>query len=243
MRRIGFSTGALAKGDFRRGIRLQEAYPEAEALELSALREDELDALIEALPSINLDKYQYVSVHAPSQRLHLSEIELVDKLKKLTRSISSIVVHPDVIEDINIWKQIEQFLVLENMDQRKPIARTAIELKKYFEALPNARFCFDIGHARQVDPTLSVAVELLLTYADRLAEIHISEVDAASKHVPISSMAMKSFQKIASLIPETVPVIIESTVNPDSIEDEFEMALLSLGDKIVGRSLLVTNRK
>src|ERR1700704_4334647 len=106
MRRIGFSTGALAKGDFRKGIRLQDAHPEAEALELSALREDELDALIEALPSINLDKYQYVSVHAPSQRVHLSEIELVDKLKILTRSISSIVVHPDVIVDISIWKQI-----------------------------------------------------------------------------------------------------------------------------------------
>jgi hypothetical protein len=243
MRRIGFSTGALAKGDFLKGIRLHDAHPAAEALELSALREDELDALIEALPSINLDKYQYVSVHAPSQRVHLSEIELVDKLKILTRSISSIVVHPDVVEDISIWKQIEQFVVLENMDQRKPIARTAVELKKYFDTLPNAKFCFDIGHARQVDPTLSVAVELLLTYADRLAEIHISEVDAASKHVPISSMAMKSFQRIASLIPETVPVIIESTVDSGSIEDEVDIALESLGDKIVGRSLLMTNGK
>jgi hypothetical protein len=143
MRRIGFSTGALAKGDFQKGIRLQEVHPEAGALELSALREDELDALIEALPSLGLDKYQYVSVHAPSLRSRLSEPELVEKLKKLTPYVLSIVVHPDVIEDINIWKQIERFVVLENMDQRKPIARTAIEMKKYFEALPNARFCFD----------------------------------------------------------------------------------------------------
>ena len=238
MRRIGFSTGALAKGDFRKGIRLQEVHPETEALELSALREDELDALIEALPSINLNRFQYVSVHAPSQRLHLSENELVDKLKKLTQHISSIIVHPDVIDDINIWKQIEQFVVLENMDQRKPIARTAIEMKYYFDALPKARFCFDIGHARQVDPTLSVAVELLLTYADRLAEIHISEVDAASRHVPISTMAMKSFQRIASLIPKNTPVIIESSITSELLDEEIGMALASLGDGVVSSALV-----
>ena len=114
-------------------------------------------------------------------------------------------------------------------------------MKRFFDALPNARFCFDIGHARQVDPTLSVAVELLLVYADRLAEIHISEVDAASKHVPISSMAMKSFQRISSLIPKNVPVIIESTVAPDSIGDEINMALASLGDRSTGTALVAAN--
>jgi hypothetical protein len=165
--------------------------------------------------------------------LHLNENELVNKLKKLTKYVSSIVVHPDIIDDINIWKQIEQYVVLENMDQRKPIARTAIEMKQYFDALPKARFCFDIGHARQVDPTLSVAVELLLTYADRLAEIHISEVDAASRHVPISTMAMKSFQRIASLIPKDTPVIIESSIASELFEEEIGMALASLGDRTV----------
>ena len=91
MRRIGFSTGALAKGDFQEGIRLQEAHSEVEALELSALHENELDALIKALPSLNLDKYGYVSIHAPSMRHHLSESELVEKLKKLTSFVSSVV--------------------------------------------------------------------------------------------------------------------------------------------------------
>jgi hypothetical protein len=243
MRRIGFSTGALAKGDFQEGIRLQEVHPDAEALELSALREDELDALIKALPSINLGKYRYVSVHAPSKRLHLSETELVDKLQKLTTYVPSIVVHPDVIEDINIWKRLEQFVVLENMDQRKPIARTAIEMKKYFDALPNARFCFDIGHARQVDPTLSVAVELLLAYSDRLAEVHISEVDAASRHVAISTMAMKSYQRIASLIPKDIPVIVESSVTSDSFQEEINMALASLGDRVFSSELVGSDGK
>lgn len=230
MRRIGFSTGALAKGDFQRGIQLQEAHSDADAIELSALREAELDSLISALPALDLGKYKYVSVHAPSSRIHLSERELVEQLRKLTKHVRVLIVHPNVIGNPSLWKPIEEHIVLENMDQRKPIARTAAELKTFFDALPNARFCFDIGHARQVDPTLSVAVELLRIYADRLAEVHISEVDAASKHVAISSMAMNAFRRISSLIPQHIPVIVESSVLPDSIRDEINMALDSLGE-------------
>ena len=46
MPRIGFSTGALALGDFRKGIKLQRR-EDIQAIELSALREDELDGLIQ----------------------------------------------------------------------------------------------------------------------------------------------------------------------------------------------------
>ena len=62
-----------------------------------------------------------------------------------------IIVHSDVIYDPASWKLSEDLVVLENMDQRKSGARTAKEIKFYFEALPKARFCFDVGHARQVD--------------------------------------------------------------------------------------------
>lgn len=241
MRRIGFSTGALAKGDFEKGIRLQESHADANALELSALREGELDVLISAIPHLDLGKYKYVSVHAPSSRQHFSEIDLVERLKKLAKHVRTLIVHPDVIENPIAWKPIEKSIVLENMDHRKPVARTASEMKSFFDELPNARFCFDIGHARQVDPTLSVAVELLHAYADRLAEVHISEVDAASKHVPISSMAMRSFRRVSSLIPKNIPVIIESTVTPDSISDEIKMALAALGDRSVEIASIVAN--
>jgi len=70
MRRIGFSTGALARGDFRSGIALQES--RADAIELSALREAELDPLIGAIPDLPLKRFTFVSFHAPSRRVHLT---------------------------------------------------------------------------------------------------------------------------------------------------------------------------
>ncbi len=231
MRRIGFSTGALARGDFQRGIELQIGH--ADAVELSALREAELDPLIEALPHLPLEQFEFVSFHAPGRRAELSERQLIERLANVAASVDGIIVHPDIIEDPAEWLPIQGSIFLENMDQRKPIARTAEEMRQYFDALPKARFCLDLGHARQVDPTLTVAMELLRGFGERLAEIHISEVDALSSHVAISSAARKAFRRISPLIPKHVPTIVESIIEPEAIVDEIRMARESLGDLVV----------
>lgn len=62
---IGFSTGSLAQGDFLAALSMM-ADSKSKAVELSALREDELMPLLEALPGLDLRKYSYRSFHAPS---------------------------------------------------------------------------------------------------------------------------------------------------------------------------------
>src|SRR4051794_1997340 len=66
-----------------------------------------------------------------------------------------VVVHPDVIFDRPRWRVLGEALFIENMDKRKPVGRTVEELQEFFRDLPAARFCFDIGHARQVDPSMT----------------------------------------------------------------------------------------
>jgi len=63
---IGFSTGAVALGDFEHALALLES-TSMNAVELSALRLRELPRLIAALPRINLGQYAYISLHAPSR--------------------------------------------------------------------------------------------------------------------------------------------------------------------------------
>src|SRR6187200_2433360 len=65
MRPIGFSSGALAKSDYRRGLELQKS-ASFTAIELSALRERELQPLVDAAQTLSLDQFSYVSFHAPS---------------------------------------------------------------------------------------------------------------------------------------------------------------------------------
>jgi hypothetical protein len=230
MKRIGFSTGALALSDFQTGLDLtREA--QLPAIELSALREAEVVPLIEAIPGLPLDTFEFVSFHVPSRLQAMSESDLIDHLAVIRDRRWPIVLHPDVISEIDRWAVFEDSVLLENIDQRKRVARTAAEMKPFFDALPNARFCFDIAHARQVDPTMSVAVELLMEFGDRLAEIHISELDGDCRHVAMSSAAVNAYQRISSLIPDDVPVIIESMIKAECIAQEVGMAELALQPK------------
>jgi hypothetical protein len=226
MRPIGFSTGALAKGDFRAGLEMQHDLGVA-AVELSALRSEELLPLMEALPSLNLHGFVHMSLHAPSKLIGLDELDLVASLKEVPASWP-IIVHPDLIRDPSHWRFFGPRLCLENMDQRKPVGRTVPEMELAFQLLPDASFCFDIGHARQVDPTMGIAIGMLSRFRGRLRQIHMSEVDSRGKHIPISFAALCAFQRVARLIPADCPVILESMVDPDGAQSEIEVAIRAL---------------
>ena len=226
--RIGFSTGALALSDFHNGFAMNQAAG-VNAVELSALRETEMADLIAALDELPLQGMDYVSFHAPSSLHQISEQELVRQLQPVFERGWPVIVHPDIMTDLDLWASLGDRILVENMDQRKPIGRNTRELRQIFSRLPDARFCFDIAHARQVDPTMSIAVEILTEFGDRLAELHISEVDAASRHVSISQLAMRSYQRISSLIPAYIPIIIESMICEDEILNEVEAVRTSLG--------------
>ena len=219
MRSIGFSTGALARGDFRRALTVLHTH-HVPAIELSALRIEELEPLVSALPSLDLHDFEYVSVHAPSGFDREAEHRVIEVLGGVTFPI---VVHPDVIFTPALWRGMGSRLLIENMDKRKPIGRTVLELQACFDLLPEARFCFDIGHARQIDPSMTEAALLLRAFGERLSEVHISEVNTASRHDPISQNAIWAFQKVAYHIPVDIPIILESLIDKGQSELETEI--------------------
>jgi hypothetical protein len=162
-------------------------------------------------------------VHAPSWFTPESEQWVVDQLNSISRYGFPVVVHPDVIFTPRKWQHFEDRLLVENMDRRKPIGRNVSELRHIFDWLPEARFCFDIGHARQVDPSMTESSLLLGAFGDRLGEVHISEVNTASRHDPISPNAVIAFQSVAKYIPEDVPIMLESLIDKGQSEIQREV--------------------
>ena len=223
MRPIGFSTGALARGDFRRAL-AQLRLHQIDVVELSALRLEELEPLIDALPSLDLGRFTFVSIHAPSRFDRDSERRVVEMIMSGEASRYPVVVHPDVVFTPSVWRPLGSRLLLENMDKRKSVGRTVAELQSLFQLLPDARFCFDIGHARQVDPTMTEAAFLLKNFGTRLAEVHISEVNTASRHDPISRNATSAFQKVAGYIPQEIPIVLEPLIDEGQSKLEIEVA-------------------
>lgn len=157
MRRFGFSTGALAKGDFRAALQ-QSLDAQDDAVEYSALREPELEPLAKHLLEHGTGPFTHVAFHAPSQFNPENEAKIVETLKTLVEKLGIwIVAHPDSIKTFQLWRTLGTHLCIENMDHRKPIGRSADELAMVFRELPKASLCFDIGHAHEVDRSMSVA--------------------------------------------------------------------------------------
>ena len=67
---------------------------------------------------------------------------------------------------------------------------------------------------------MSVALEILECFGERLRQLHASEVNTHSQHDALTFETVLAFQKISSLIPEWIPVILESRVKPEQVDDE-----------------------
>jgi hypothetical protein len=223
MRLVGYSTGAIALGDFSRALALLSAY-NFQAVELSALRIAEVEPLLLALPSLSLDHYRYISFHAPSAFKEDEEEHLVSLLSKLPEAWP-IVLHPDSIYKASRWASIASRLAIENMDRRKNTGRSVSELEQVFKLLPKAKMCFDLGHARQVDPSMIGAYRLLNTFAQRIVQLHVSEVDTLNRHDVISRAAEMAFLQVRQFIPPNAAVILESRVSEKDIGLEAEKVM------------------
>jgi hypothetical protein len=189
---IGFSTGSVARSELAAALRVLQPH-ECGAIELSALRTHELGPLVRAIPHLQLDGYEHVSVHAPSAFTAAEEPGIAAELLPLAWGGWLVVLHPDTIHD------------------------------------PQASFCFDVAHAWQVDRSLRGAADMLDAFGDRLAEVHVSELDDQSRHVRLSPTGIEAYQAVADRIPLHVPVIIEAPVQPHEIADELEASMVALG--------------
>lgn len=223
MHYVGFSTGTLAKSGFRRAISMLQPFA-LKVIELSALREAELLPMLEALDELDLSGYSHVSFHAPSQLSEFTEEELCTLLLRVAERGWYVVVHPDIVNRFEPWRMLGPHLCIENMDKRKPIGRTAAELDLIFTQLPEAKLCLDLGHAKQIDPSLLEVRNILENHNHRLRQIHLSDVNSESGHERLNHLAVMSFQSIAHLIPESVPVILEGPVEETEIAAELELA-------------------
>ena len=220
MTAIGFSTGALALGDFRTGLSLVYE-KQVEAIELSALRVGELPKLIAALPKLDLKPFSYVAIHAPSLFDASEERVIVEQLREV-RGGFPVVVHPDTIHDFRRWAELGNRLLIENMDRRKTDGRTTKELSAWFDRLPDAGFCFDLAHAQHFDPTMTEAFQILSRFGNKIRQVHISELDSASRHFPLSYSATQVFSEVIGRIPKQAAFIIESRIQPSEIDAELE---------------------
>lgn len=162
------------------------------AIELSALSEPELPALLSFLRHTSVP-FDFVSVHAPTKNRTATDRQLVDLLLTVIDRIDAVVFHPDAIDDPAALKPLGSKLAIENMDARKEGGQTATELEALMTELPEARLCFDVAHAGSIDREMEVGADILNHYWKRLSHIHLSSLDDECHHVPITDEDLDRF--------------------------------------------------
>lgn len=227
MRPIGFSTGTLSQGDVRIALRMLRGKA-ASAVELSALRESELTPLMATLDALDLSQFSRVSVHAPSRFVDFTEREVAELLRPVFDRKWHVIVHPEVCVEWSTWQDYGEMVCIENMAKRKAVGCTAGELARVFGQLPKASLCFDIGHARKVDPTMCEAWLILQQHGERVRQLHVSDVNCASRHEPLNLVAEAAFGRVAHLVSATVPIIMETPVDEQWIACQMDRAIRAL---------------
>ncbi len=207
---VGASTGYMtgARGDWPRLIAAAEALSH-DVVELSALSAEELPGLVAFLAGVEPLDFAHVSVHGPSKGWDGTPVALASALATLPEQIDGIVMHPETLGDPAAFAALGSRLWLENMDTRKPDARTPDELSRFFAALPSARFCFDIAHAQLHDPSMGLAHDLLDAFGDRLVEVHLSSITPSGSHVPLRPGDAEAFAPVLERC-TGVPWILEA---------------------------------
>jgi hypothetical protein len=207
---VGCSTGYMheQRGDWP-GLVRQAAAQSSFAVELAALSEPELPGLVRYLESGPSLPFLFVSVHAPSKHRRIPELDLVNMLAGLPHWVDAVVVHPDSIDEPSLYEQLGRTLVIENMDARKPIGQTAEQLEQLFDELPEAGLCFDVAHAKSVDPSMEEGARILDEFGDRLRHVHLSSLDDTCHHVPLTAADESLFAPLLSRCRD-VPWILEA---------------------------------
>lgn len=212
---VGASTGYMQslRGDW--SAQVEEAWRISSfAIELSALSESELPSLAEYLRQTPSLPFRYVSIHGPSKGRQMSEEQLVASLAQLSGLAGGIVMHPDTMDDLRLYRPLGHKLLLENMDSRKPDGRTPEELHRAFAELPEAGFCFDIAHAWSIDPSMAVANELLDSFGGRLRHVHLSSLSEGLHHVSLTEEDEELFSPVLRRCLD-VPWIFEAPPQTD----------------------------
>lgn len=207
---VGCSTGFMLeqRGDWPALVR-RAAAQSSFAVELAALSEPEMPGLVRYLETGPSLPFFFVSVHAPSKHRRIPEIDLVHMLGRLPHWIDAVVVHPDSIGEPSLYRSLGRTLAIENMDARKPGGQTADELEPLLDELPDAGLCFDVAHAKSVDPTMTEGERILDRFGDRLRHVHLSSLDHDCHHVPLTTQDEPLFASLLSRCRD-VPWILEA---------------------------------
>jgi hypothetical protein len=201
---LGFSTGCLYKTHERIAKETFAFFRSlgCNAIELKCQDDEHILKLINEISRVDLLGFQYISLHAPIT-FTVETLELIAKAHEKFH-FECIVIHPDEVENWEIFSRFDLPFAIENMDWTKTIGKYVDSMQAIFQKL-DTKMVFDINHCLTNDPSLFLAKEMAEQFEDRITEVHLSGFESSHELLHITEQL-----EILQAIPnKNLPIIIE----------------------------------
>lgn len=121
--------------------------------------------------------FKYISIHSPVDIRYGNNPDtrsILRKIEELYLKLNAklIVVHPDLVDDWEVFNDYKVNWAIENMDDRKEHFKDALDLKEFFISNPFWGLVLDVGHCNSNDKSMILARDLITEFKDRIREIH-----------------------------------------------------------------------
>lgn len=215
---LGFSTGCLYQTHPRISKETLSFFRllGCSAIELMCRSEEDILKLITEITTDDFFGFEYVSLHSP-------DVVTVDTLELLQRAqdifhFQAIVIHPDEIENWEIFSRFNLPISIENMDWRKERGKYVDSLQAIFEKI-DAKMVLDVNHCYTNDPSLLLAKQMTDEFGPRISQIHLSGFE--TDHQPL--FKTKQVEIMNAIENKNLPIIIESVCETvEDVEAEFK---------------------
>jgi len=224
MKKIGFSNGSLWK--------VADKYSKSTIDIFQKCGSDVFEICINSLSEVSrlpqiancLGNFAYKSIHLPTDVTYKKDEQakqlldfVVDYYKEINADL--ILVHPDLVENWEIFDQYKLNWAIENMDKEKQKYKTAEELAEFFKIKPDWKLVLDLNHCYTNDKTMKLADDIISQFKNRIAEIHISGY--VDYHDPLFQTKQNFILDYCNKV--DVPIVIESVFdNVDDVAKEYK---------------------
>ena len=223
MKKIGFSHGVLYRVADVYSCQVIDIYRDCsnEAIETCINKENDVTKLERIAQCVM--GFSYKSIHLPTDVSYKKDdktFQLLDKIVNYYKDIdaSLVLVHPDLVDDWEVFDKYKINWAIENMDNRKGKYKSVEELEEFFGKKPSWKLVLDLNHCYSNDKTMKLAAEIISRLKSKIIQIHLSGY--AGYHEPLFQTKQDFILDYCNKL--DVPVIIESTFDDvDNVKKEY----------------------
>ena len=216
---LGFSTVSLYKTHPTISRETFEIFRSigCNVIQLMCLSDEDISKLITKITVNDLAGFEYIVLHAPPTAITINTLELLQKAQNIFH-FQAIVIHPNEIENWEMFARFDLPFSIENMDWRQERGKYVDSLQNIFEKI-NAKMTLDVNHCFTNDPSLHLASEMIAEFGDRISQIHLSGFETGHEML-FKTQQTEIMDAIAN---KNLPIILESFCETiEDVKNEFE---------------------